>query len=300
MDILAVDIGSNTIKCLLANRTNSRVNKLFECTLNSRISSLQNDGLVENASILIAEAIKIFKADASAFSSDFRVIAVATSALREAQNKDEIVADVFKLCNCQIKILDCFDEARLSYSGAMSDPLIDSEAPNAYFDLGGGSLEIVFGKNTNADSFFSMPIGAVNLTRKFLANPKLCVKPGDFSKIENFTKESLKSTLPNTMPYYEKLVGAGGAVVAARLAKKALALAGDENIITLEQLRFISQKICAATSVERAQNYAVSAGRTDIVPAAFATICALMQKLGAQEIVHTFNNLRYGIILEAD
>ena len=56
-------------------------------------------------------------------------------------------------------------------------------------------------------------------------------------------------------------------------------------------------KVCVVTADGRAEKFGVSAGRCDIVPAAFACICTLMERLGAMELVHTFCNLRYGVLL---
>ena len=179
----------------------------------------------------------------------------------------------------------------------MTDPSVDSYEPTAYFDLGGGSLEIVFGKKGKAKSFASLPIGAVNMTRKFVESPKSAVPASEIEKMLMFAREKIGAVFAKKRPAFSMLVGAGGAVVAARSAKKILFPQGRENVITLPQMRTILMKVCAATAAERAEKFGVSAGRCDIVPAAFACICALMERLGAAELIHTFCNLRYGVLL---
>lgn len=297
-DTLVIDIGSNTIKCLLGHRdSDGKVCKLFEQTLDSRISSTSAEGLAGNAAEIISDSIEIFRKKAAEFCPDFKLAAVATSALRESPERDAILERVRALCGAEIRVLSGDEEAKLSFAGAMTDPSVDSYEPTAYFDLGGGSLEIVFGKKGKAKSFTSLPIGAVNMTRKFVVSPKSAVSASEIEKMLMFARGKIGEVFAKKRPAFSTLVGAGGAVVAARTAKKILFPQGCENVITLPQMRTILMKVCAVTADGRAEKFGVSAGRCDIVPAAFACICALMERLGAMELVHTFCNLRYGVLL---
>ena len=71
--------------------------------------------------------------------------AVATSALRDAANSSEICGKVFDATSIKIRILSGKEEAELSYRGAMSDPAVNGNLSNLFFDLGGGSMEVVGG-----------------------------------------------------------------------------------------------------------------------------------------------------------
>lgn len=299
-NILAVDIGSNTIKCLLGRANpDGSVERIYEETKNSRVSSMESAGLVPNAAELVADSISQFQSAAGNFAKDFKTYAVATSAFRLALNGQSIADDIFSICGTKVEILSENDEARLSYLGAMSDPSIDSTEPTAYFDLGGGSLEVVFGIDGKMDKCLSLPVGAVNITRRFIKNPKKPLSPSETSTLNNFFEAEMKSAFGTGVPSFKTLVGAGGAVVAARFAKKALGLGGGENVISFDQMHMLLDAVCFCDSDVRESKYAVSKGRTDIVPAAFACIYALMRKLGAPSLTHTFCNLRYGLVLEA-
>lgn len=299
-NILAVDIGSNTIKCLLGRANpDGSVERIYEETKNSRVSSMESAGLVPNAAELAADSISQFQSAAGNFAKDFKTYAVATSAFRLALNGQSIADDIFSICGTKVEILSENDEARLSYLGAMSDPSIDSTEPTAYFDLGGGSLEVVFGSDGKMDKCLSLPVGAVNITRRFIKNPKKPLSPSETSTLSNFFEAEMKSAFGTGVPRFKTLVGAGGAVVAARFAKKALGLGGEDNVITFDQMRMLLDAVCSCDSDTRERKYSVSKGRTDIVPAAFACICALMRKLGSPSVMHTFCNLRYGLVLEA-
>ena len=69
---LVIDIGSNTSKCLLAEKTSSGLNKLFELSLENRISA-GSGKLVDNASDMIANAIKKFVIEAKKKYADFTI-----------------------------------------------------------------------------------------------------------------------------------------------------------------------------------------------------------------------------------
>lgn len=296
--VLAIDIGSNTIKCLLGRARGGEVERIFERTAQVRISAGRG-GLVSGAAEIISVAAAAFEAEARGFGENFSTVAVATSAMRDSPQGAQVAAEVFRRCGVRVQILDGGEEARLSFLGAMSDPLIDSSLPCAYFDLGGGSLEVVFGRGGEVGRSASMPIGAVNLTREFLKDPRAPVSARDARAIEARARAAIDAGLDFPMPDFKILAGAVGAVVAARFAKKALGLGGEENRISLSQMRGLFDGVCALGAEGRAREYGVDVGRTDIVPAAFACICALMEKLGAREIVHTFCNLRCGLVLSS-
>lgn len=296
--VLAIDIGSNTTKCLFGRARAGGVEQIFERTAQARISAGRG-ALVAGAAEIVSGAVAAFESEARGFGENFSTVAVATSALRESPEGPSVAGEIFRLCGVRVKILGGREEARLSFAGAMSDPLVDSSSPCAYFDLGGGSLEVAFGRGGVAEKSASMPIGAVNLTREFLKDPRAPVSAGDARAIEERARAALDAGLDFPTPGFKNLVGAGGAVAAARFAKKALGLGGEENRISLPQMRALFEGVCALRSDGRAREYAVDAGRTDIVPAAFACICALMEKLGAREVVHTFCSLRCGLIISA-
>lgn len=283
-DILAIDIGSNTIKCLLGRVENGAVLRLYERTLDSRI--MGRGGLVGNAAELVADAVSVFKSDAARFSENFSCAAVATSALRDSPQKGEIVSFVAAKTGVEIDVISGDAEARLSFSGAMSDPLVDSSKKCAYFDLGGGSMEVVAGRFGNVEFARSIDVGAVRLTRECASNAEF------FGRSAAAIGAALEG-----FPQTDMLVGAGGAVVAARLMKSKLGLAGRENSLSLDDIQKCYDAVAPLSPVERVEKFSVPAGRADILPAAFACIVELMRYLRKDSLVHTFNNMRYGIVL---
>ena len=289
---LVIDIGSNTIKCLLARvDKQGNIEKLFAHSLESRISA-GNGILVENASTLISNSIQTLIEKAKEYSCNFKVIAVATSALRDASNKDQILSKVFSNTSVVIKILSGEEEARLSYLGACSDSAIPNVSTKTYFDLGGGSMEIVFGDSFAMKSAYSLPIGAVTITKKFCTSEK--VSKQTQADISNYVSEAL-STIPKTKS--DILIGAGGAVVAARLLNEKINGIISNKISLTEISKFV-EVLSEMSVAERVENFSIAKSRADILVSALICVGALMRHLGHSELLHTFNNLRYGVIID--
>lgn len=290
---LAIDIGSNTSKCLLATFSKGELEKVFEKSLECRISAGTNK-LVDSAGEMIVQAIDNFLAQTRTFTDKFDCIAVATSALRDSPQRDSIVDYVHRQTGVHIKILSGDDEARLSFLGACSDAQLPVQSNCAYFDLGGGSLEVAFGRDKQLISAQSFKIGAVVLTRMFCVSSEY-VSSSEIKSIGNYVEGVLSdmSALPLNI-----LIGAGGAVVAARMLNEKINSVVSNKISVSQIRRFI--EILAPMSVqERSDTFGIAKTRADILVPAFICIAKLAQKLGVEEIYHTFNNLRYGVLLDS-
>ncbi|MBO5254575.1 MAG: hypothetical protein J6B07_01985 [Opitutales bacterium] len=288
---LVIDIGSNTIKCLLAKVDEfGNIQKLFEHSLESRISA-GGGILVENASTLISNSIEVLMEKAKTYCNNFQSIAVATSALRDASNKDDIIADVLEKTSVAINVLSGYEEARLSYLGACSDNAIEASSTKTYFDLGGGSMEIVFGKSLDVCSSYSLPIGAVTLTKKFCLSEKISKQTR--TEILDFVVKAFTNIPKNKN---DILVGAGGAVVAARLLNEKIN-GIFSNKISLENIENFIEVLSSMSIAERVENFSIAKSRADILVSALICVGGFMRHLGHSELLHTFYNLRYGVII---
>ncbi|MBA4607862.1 MULTISPECIES: Ppx/GppA phosphatase family protein [Aeromicrobium] len=96
-----------------------------------------------------------------------RVLAFATSAVREAGNADEVIARVAEASGIQLQILPGDDEARLTFL-AVRRWFGWSSGRLGVFDIGGGSLELAVGSDETPDTATSLPLGAGRLTREWL------------------------------------------------------------------------------------------------------------------------------------
>jgi len=293
MDLLCIDIGSNTVKCSLSRSKKSRITEIFSTTKDLRIFNSTNSS--EEIAEKISIAIEDFISQAKEHTSDFSIRAVATSALRESKFKDSIIANVAKKTSVKIEILTGEQEAELSFKGAMQDNFLKKHKNTVFVDLGGGSFEIVFAKNMKVIESYSLPLGAVRMMHKFIKKPKEKVP---YSVIEKIIAECNQSLKKIQIPFDDFMcVGAGGSVSAARhmLYGK---FTKDNNVIKLEKLESLLKKISDMNLDERCGDFKIKESRADIILPAFACLVSMMQCFGVKKLFHTTSALRAGLIAD--
>ena len=107
-----------------------------------------------------------------------RIHFVATSAARDAKNRDEFFAGVRDRLGVTPDVISGDEEARLSFAGALSG--VDAgRGPALVMDIGGGSTELILGSAGDVEQAVSLDIGSVRLTERFLkTNPTPPRGPG--------------------------------------------------------------------------------------------------------------------------
>jgi len=94
-----------------------------------------------------------------------KTIAVATEALRKAENAEEFIKEVKEKTGIDIKVISPEEEGKLAYKAVCFSLKI--EGRNVVVDQGGGSTEFIYGKSCNIEKVVSIPMGIVNLTEKW-------------------------------------------------------------------------------------------------------------------------------------
>ncbi len=171
--LAAIDIGSNSLKLVIIEAAAS---DSFTVLLQDRErvrlghETLRNHILSEEAINLSANAIAKFRSIADSREVD-SIIAVATASVREAENAAEFVSEIEKRTGVYIEVLSSLEEARLI--GVAVAQFFDAKQESLLnIDIGGGSTELSLMKKGQPDKLFSMKLGAVGLTEKFIfSNP---------------------------------------------------------------------------------------------------------------------------------
>lgn len=97
--------------------------------------------------------------------------------------------------------------------------------------------------------------------------------------------------------FFDLLIGAGGALVAAR--KMAAVFFGEDNPkISLQKMELCLDEVCSLSLAQRVEKFGIEESRADIIPAAFACIAELMAFLKKDFACHTYRSLRHGVILK--
>lgn len=170
----AIDIGTNTVLLLVAKLNPDNIEVIRE---EQRMPRLGKG--VDEEGIINAEAtgrvISALTDYLEILSEEFpgigipEVIVTATSAVRDAANRDEFMADVKKATGFSIRLLSGEEEAAWTAQGAVS--ALGAKAPagdTVILDIGGGSTEIAIVKNGDIDQNISLDMGSVRFTERFL------------------------------------------------------------------------------------------------------------------------------------
>src|SRR5437588_1724798 len=149
MTAAAIDIGTNSTRVLVDGERRSVITRLGQGV--DRTGRL-DDAAVERTLAALREYGEVLRAKGAD-----RVRAVATSAARDAANRDAFFDAVAEAIGVRPELLTGEEEGRLAYLGATAE-LDDADGPFLVFDIGGGSTELAL-----ADSVLSLDVGAVRL-----------------------------------------------------------------------------------------------------------------------------------------
>lgn len=167
----SIDIGSNTVLLLVGKVQGRHVIPLNEQQAAPRLGEGVDAGksLDPDAVQRVIEAILEFKTFLSRHYPKVEDVKVmATSAVRDAQNKEVFVERIEKETGYKTRILSGNEEAKLMYRGAKS-VLPPLQQPSAVIDIGGGSTEIATGTGKGLKSYASLNMGSVRFTERYLA-----------------------------------------------------------------------------------------------------------------------------------
>lgn len=291
MDFAAIDLGSNSFHMLIA-----RVSGNSLIRLGSQKSILKLGSHVRRAGGIPAgvldEAVDVVASMVEKARSypDIRVLAVGTSALREAENGAELVRAVRHRTGVAVEIVSGETEARLVYEGARS-ALSGLPGRIAVLDIGGGSVEIAFGDAGSCTPIATLPLGFLRLERAHgIGGPTDL--PTARRRVAELAREAA-AELRRLAP--EAWVFSGGtarafAAVSARLVE------GGSRWLGATSVRETAELLTGADSV-RLERLSVDPGRRDTIGAGAAVLGALVEHFQADGIYVSPGGLREGIIL---
>ena len=298
MKISVIDIGSNTLKLV-----NYDVKKDLSFTAFQQEStkvrlgeSLDRTHNLSDQSIERAIDTLLLYRDIIKMESVRRCLCIGTSAVREAQNSAHFVDQVYKKTGFKIRILSGKEEAYYSYLGAS----MFSYLPNAlFFDLGGGSLELVYTEDFKIKKVDSLPLGALRLTQIYGK------KDSSFSKKDcDDMIQKIQDSLPTRKSYGigidTVLAGVGGTLRTLTKYDQ------GNNEYPLEKIHNYRLKLSAIESIckelgsmndkEISSLRAMDATRAETIVAGSYVILTLLKKLEFEEVLVSTYGLREGVI----
>jgi exopolyphosphatase/guanosine-5'-triphosphate,3'-diphosphate pyrophosphatase len=243
---------------------------------------------------LLNDAIQEAVAHARQNETD-EILAFATSAVRDASNGAQIIADINKKHEIDLQVLNGDDEASMTFL-AVRRWLGWSAGKLLVLDIGGGSLEIASGVDENPDATISMPLGAARLTREFLSGDPYGSK--GIKNLEKHAEELIRDSMPNSLKSHDADHFVATSKTFRTLARICAQWYGDNpKFIERASLKSAMPRLVEMTNKSRAELPGVSASRAQQIVAGGIVALAVMDRLDVDEAEICPWALREGIVL---
>ncbi|MGC4001493.1 MAG: Ppx/GppA phosphatase family protein [Anaeromyxobacter sp.] len=213
-----------------------------------------------------------------------RVRAVATSAVREAKNREQVVRRALDEAGLELEVVSGREEARLICMGVLAGRPPTSRA--LVIDVGGGSTEVAPARGERPTGLYSVGVGAVRLTELFGSSGR--VSPGQLKVLRSYAEEAFRDSLPRDLPRFRTALASSGT------ASAVVAAEGDGGRITLRRLERAVEALAELSLAERRRRF--EAKRAEIVVAGAVILEAAMRQLRLKEVVAVEGGLRDGVL----
>ena len=301
--VAVIDIGSNTIKALVAQSGTPPV-PLYEEALDVRIStgiSQTTPCLTEDAIRAGTHAVAELLERAKQHKPDQTRI-VATSAVRDAQNRDDFAKSIEAATNIPLDILTGKSEALTLDKALACDPFLHTCPNFLSVDLGGGSLEFLHYKDQILTDSISLNIGTVRMTEGFITNPQDPIPAASLDSLSDKVAELIQaSAFDMNACKGTQLVGTGGAMSVTRAIlahKKDIDYNEHPSYLHTHEMQKLLEELAAITAQQRAQVPGLPERRADIFPTTLAILLTLAKLTQTDNFYHCPYNLRFGLAKE--
>ena len=300
--VAAIDCGTNSIRLLVADIEGET---LTDVVRDMRIVRLGQD--VDRTGRLAPEALDrtlTALGDYAALLRELgaeRVRMCATSATRDAANRDEFVSGVRAVLRADPEVVTGDDEAALSFAGATRGAALDLPAPYLVVDIGGGSTEFVLGGRT-VTAARSIDIGCVRLTERHLhADPPTAEQVAAAVADVEAGLDVVEKTVP--LQDTATLVGVAGSVTTVAGIALDLPAYDAERIhlhrMTAETVGEVTARLLGMTRAERTAIPVMHPGRADVIGAGALILDTIVRRLGVASVVASEHDILDGIAWSA-
>ncbi|WP_328829709.1 Ppx/GppA family phosphatase [Streptomyces sp. NBC_00252] len=309
--VAAVDCGTNSIRLLVAD-VDPATGQLVD--LDRRMTIVRLGQGVDKTGRLAPEALeRTFAAcrDYAAIIKELgaeRLRFVATSASRDASNRDDFVRGVLDILGVEPEVVTGDEEAELSFTGATRELTgrDDLATPYLVVDIGGGSTEFVVGDDA-VRAGRSVNIGCVRMTERHLVRDGKVTDPPTPDQITAMRAdiEAALELAEETVPLREArtLVGLAGSVTTVSAIAQDLPAYDTEAIhhsrVSYDRVREITESLLRSTHAERAAIPSMHPGRVDVIGAGALVLLSIMERVGASEVVVSEHDILDGIAFKA-
>lgn len=302
MRIAALDLGSNSFHALIADvQRSGRLSVVERAKRMPRVgeaifrTGAISDVARRNALRALDELMPVIERN-----RPDAVHAVATSAVREARNGREFVAAVRARLGLEVRIISGDEEARLSYAGARAR-LGVGFGRATLFDLGGGSLEAIWGDGDEVVCAASAPLGVLRaVIERPLSDP---ASARELHALEQWAGREVEAFLaPFRGVDFGRVVLCAGTARAVRAVARAVDLIPADgpgsSRVGRDTLRALIDRLAPLSLAARRRTPALDPGRIDLIVHGAVVLDAILAAAGVDAALVCRAALREGLILE--
>jgi exopolyphosphatase/guanosine-5'-triphosphate,3'-diphosphate pyrophosphatase len=300
--LAAVDIGTNSVRLLVADvdgdGTDAKVH-----TLDRRMRITRLGQGVDHARALAPEAIDrtvdVLHEYRRALDEHgvAGLRATATSAARDATNRDDLFSRVRDALGVEPELLTGEDEARLSFLGATAE--LDAPAPYLVVDIGGGSTEFVLGSEEPV-GLVSLDVGCVRITEQFLHSDPPA--PEELSNAVAVVSD-LVADVPRVVPGASDaatLVGLAGTITTVAAIEQGLPEYDSERIhrfrLHKTAVEDVFRTLATESAAQRAHNPGLEPGRVDVIVGGVVVLVGILRVLGFDTVLVSEADILDGLV----
>ncbi|MGW5653109.1 Ppx/GppA phosphatase family protein [Streptomyces humi] len=305
--VAAIDCGTNSIRLLVAD-VHPETGELVD--LDRRMTIVRLGQGVDRTGRLAPEALERTFAACREYAAVIkehgaeRLRFVATSASRDAENRDEFVRGVLDILGVEPEVITGDQEAEFSFTGATRElsGRDDLAKPFLVVDIGGGSTEFVVG-DAHVRAARSVDVGCVRMTERHLVHERHVSDPPTEAETASMRAdiERALDLAEETVPLREArtLVGLAGSVTTLSAIHQDLpeydSAAIHHSRIPCARVREITEWLLRSTHAERAAIPSMHPGRVDVIGAGALVLLSIMERVGAEEVVVSEHDILDGI-----
>ena len=303
MKFAAIDIGSNSIKLVVVDAAASdsfAVLTREKETVRLGHETLLKGHLGRDAIFRATDCIRRYRSIAEARGAE-RIVAIATAAVREANNAANLIKAVEQKTGLKVEVLSGIEEARL-IGLAASHGCSSKSAATLNIDIGGGSTEISIFRDGLPLTLHSIRLGAVGLTERFFKSDPPGGKAVRDMKFE--IRAAVERPARELQDYrWDYVTGTSGTILAIgntlrAWTKNAQAVQPLGAVINLNELAQFNATLAEMTTAERRSAAQVTPQRAEIIVAGGLMLEAIMHALGIGSLTTCEWSLREGVIID--
>lgn len=298
MRIAAIDLGSNSFHMLIANIAGQSFETLLRerMTIQMGKAALTLGRLDQDAFDRGMRCMEEFRRLAMTRRVE-RTFAVATSAIREAENGEEFIRHVGNATGIVVHAIPGREEARLIYLAVRQH--LDFRGRKALLiDIGGGSVELTVADSSKIYFCTSQKLGFLRLHSRFVSSDPMTER--DRRSLNDHLKSTLSSPLAAIRKFRPELIVAtsGMATTLQRMVQRRQSGPDNSLAVTRDQMSSVLDIALKTEMAQRAGKLDLDVSRAEYFPTALLSLKAILDGVGAEQFIVSPYSLREGLVYD--